>query len=80
MKREDEELSLEEQVERIRQRRNRRTDVGRLRQILNTAFLILAAIGLVWYYTDAEHRLWALGVIGIGMLLKIVEFFVRFMA
>ena len=78
MKREDEELSLEEQVERIRQRRNRRTDVGRLRQILNTAFMVLAAIGLVWYYTDAEHRLWDLGVIGIGMLLKIVEFFVRY--
>ena len=80
MKREDEELSLEEQVERIRQRRNKRADMGRLRQILNTVFLVLAAIGLVWYYTDSEHRLWALGVIGVGMLLKIVEFFVRFLA
>ena len=80
MKKKDEELTLEEQVERIRQRRNRRTDVGRLRQVLNTAFMVLAAIGLVWYYADSEHHLWALGVIGIGMLLKIVEFFVRFLA
>ena len=46
MKKEDEELTLEEQVERIRQRRNRRADAGRLRQVLNTAFLVLAAIGL----------------------------------
>ena len=80
MKKEDEELTLEEQVERIRQRRNRRADAGRLRQVLNTAFLVLAAIGLVWYYTDTEHRLWALGMIGVGMLFKVVQFFVRFMA
>ncbi len=80
MKKNDEELSLEEQVERIRQRRNRRQDMGRLRQILNAAFLSLAAIGLVWYYTDTEHRLWALGVIGVGMLIKVAEFFVRFFA
>jgi len=75
----EEELSLEEQVERIRQRRNRRTDTGRLRSILNTVFLALAAVGLIWYFTDEEHRLWALGIIGVGMLLKIVEFFIRFM-
>ena len=80
MKKEDEELSLEEQVERIRQRRNRRQNAGNLRQILNTVFLILAGIGLIWYYADSEHRLWALGIIGVGMLVKVVEFFVRFFA
>ena len=73
-----EELTLEEQVERIRRKRQGRADYVRVRLILNTAFLILAAIGLAVYFLDDTHHLFALAIIGIGMLLKIVEFFIRF--
>ena len=75
----DEDLSLEEQVERIRQKRSRHGDRENIRRILNTAFLTLAAIGLVWYYTNDSHRMTALAIIAVGMLLKVVEFFIRFM-
>lgn len=71
-------LTLEEQVERIRRKRQRKADYTHTRQILNTAFLILAAIGLVVYFADDSHHIYALIIIGIGMLLKIVEFFIRF--
>jgi hypothetical protein len=73
-----EELTLEEQVERIRRKRQNRADYTQVRLILNTAFLILAAIGLVVYFLDDSHHIYALVIIGIGMLLKMVEFFIRF--
>jgi len=73
-----EDLSLEEQVERIRRKRQRKTDHSRLRLILNSAFLLLALIGLIMYFFDDAHRTYALYIIAFGMLLKIVEFFVRF--
>ena len=72
------ELTLEEQVERIRNKRQRNADHTRIRQILNSAFLLLAAIGLVMYFWDDTHHTYALAVIAFGMLLKIVEFFIRF--
>jgi hypothetical protein len=50
----------------------------RVRQVLNSAFLLLAAIGLGIYFLDDSHRTVGLALIGIGMLLKIVEFFIRF--
>jgi hypothetical protein len=73
-----EELSLEEQVERIRRKRQRSADHTRLRLILNSAFMLLAAIGLVMYFWNDNNHTYALIVIGAGMLLKIVEFFIRF--
>ena len=73
-----EELTLEEQVERIRRKRQNRADYTQVRLVLNTAFLILAAIGLVVYFLDDSHHISALVIIGIGMLLKMVEFFIRF--
>lgn len=73
-----EELSLEEQVERIRRKRQRSADHTRLRLILNSAFMLLAAIGLVMYFWNDSNHTYALIVIGAGMLLKIVEFFIRF--
>ena len=76
---EREEMTLEEQVERIRSRRRKPKSHDKARRYLNTAFLLFAAVGLVWFYSDDNHRLLALGVIGIGMALKIVEFFLRFM-
>jgi len=42
-----EELSLEEQVERIRRKRAGRPDNAKARMVLNTLFLVLAAIGLI---------------------------------
>lgn len=73
-----EELTLEEQVERIRRKRQNRADYTQVRLVLNTAFLILAAIGLAVYFLDDSHHIYALVIIGIGMLLKMVEFFIRF--
>ena len=73
-----EELTLEEQVERIRRKRQSKSDHTRIRQILNSVFLLMAAIGLVMYFWNDSNHTYALIVIGVGMLLKIVEFFIRF--
>ena len=73
-----EELTLEEQVEQIRRKRQGKTDHARIRQILNSLFMLLAAIGLVMYFLSDSYHIYALTVIGIGMVLKIVEFFIRF--
>lgn len=50
-----------------------------LRNNLNTVFLLLALIGVVLYFAFPAHHLIGLIVIGIAMIIKIVEFFVRFM-
>ena len=76
---EKEELTLEEQVEQIRRRRNSHGSRDNVRRWLNIVYLTLAAIGLVWYFADEGHRTAALAVIGIAMLLKIVEFCLRIM-
>lgn len=59
---------------------NNNADRTRVRQILNTVFLLLAAIGLVVYFMDDNHHAYALAIIAVGMLLKIVEFFIRFVS
>lgn len=74
----DEELSQEELLERIRRKRARVGQADDIRKYLNIAFLVLAGIGLVWYYTTDTHKIPALAVIGVGMVLKIVEFVLRF--
>ncbi len=73
-----EELSLEEQVERIRQKRKHNFDNDKVRMALNMLFLILAAIGLVMYFFGGENHTTALIIIAIGMLFKVVEFVLRF--
>ena len=73
-----EELSLEEQVERIRRKRNCHFDNDKVRIALNTLFLILAAIGLVMYFFVGENHVPGLIVIAVGMLFKVVEFILRF--
>ena len=75
----EEELSLEEQVERIRRRRTRRTDNAKVQLALNTLFLILAAIGLTMYFFGGENHVPALIVIAVGMLFKVIEFIMRFL-
>ena len=73
---------LEAEVQRIRAKRNRGINREKLRAILNILFLILAGVGLVLYFFVYEEgeRMPALYMIGAGMLLKIIEFVLRFTA
>lgn len=72
-----EELSLEEQVERIRKKRAKQFDKTKLRVALNFLFLLLAAIGLAMYFFFDTNNVTALLVIAFGMLFKVVEFILR---
>lgn len=72
-----EELSLEEQVERIRKKRAKQFDKTKLRVALNVLFLLLAAIGLAMYLFFDTNNVTALLVIAFGMLFKVVEFILR---
>ena len=79
-----EELSLEEQVERIRRKRAGRYDNTNTRMVLNTLFLVLAAIGLAMYFFGGEkqgstnvNHVPALIVIAVGMAFKVIEFVLR---
>lgn len=74
-----EELSLEEQVERIRRKRAQRFDSTKVQMALNTLFLILAATGLTMYFFGGENHVPALIVIAVGMLFKVIEFIIRFL-
>ena len=74
-----EEISLEEQVERIRRKRARQYDNSKARAILNILFLVLAVIGLAMYFFGRENHVPALLVIAVGMLFKVVEFILRFL-
>lgn len=78
MEKTKEELELEQQVEKIRRKRQGHGNRERTRAWLNTLFMLLAAAGLIWYFTDDQHHVQAMGVIAAGMLLKVVEFFIRF--
>lgn len=72
-----EELSLEEQVERIRKKRAKQFDNTNVQMVLNTLFLILAAVGLAMYFFGGENHVPALIVIAIGMAFKVIEFVLR---
>lgn len=72
-----EELSLEEQVERIRRKRAGQYDGSKARAVLNTLFLVLAAVGLAMYFFGGENHVPALIVIAIGMVFKVIEFVLR---
>lgn len=75
----DKELSLEEQVARIRRKRGRQGDYAKARLALNTLFLLLAAIGLAICFMDESYHVGGLAVIAAGMVLKVVEFVLRFL-
>lgn len=72
-----EELTLEEQVARIREKRARRFDSTKARTVLNALFLALAAVGLGMYFFGGENHVPALCVIAAGMVLKVIEFILR---
>ena len=50
-----------------------------VRNILNTLFMLLALIGLVLYFAMPHNHIIGISVVGVGMVLKIAEFFIRFM-
>lgn len=68
----------EEELERIRRKRRGTDDRQRLRQALNMIFLLLAAVGLALYFCSDNYHMAAIAIIGVGMLMKVGEFFVRF--
>lgn len=73
----NEELTLEEQVERIRAKRNGGGWKDRARRILNNIFLILAVCGVVTYFSGEENHVNGIILVGIAMAFKIVEIIIR---
>lgn len=73
---------LEEEVARIRARRQKGLNRDKLRKLLNIAFLVLAAVGLYLYYFvfPEGQRMPALYTVGASLVLKIIEFALRFTA
>lgn len=72
-----EELTLEEQVERIRAKRNGGGWKDRARRILNNIFLILAVCGVVTYFSGEENHVNGIILVGIAMAFKVVEIIIR---
>lgn len=73
----NEELTLEEQVERIRAKRNGGGWKDRARRILNNIFLILAVCGVVTYFSGEESHINGMILVGIAMAFKLVEIVIR---
>ncbi len=74
----NEELTLEEQVERIRAKRNGSGDwKERARRILNNVFLILAVCGVVTYFSGEESHINGIILVGIAMAFKLAEIVIR---
>ena len=73
-----EELTLEEQVERIRAKRNGSGDWKECaRRILNNVFLILAVCGVVTYFSGEESHINGIILVGIAMAFKLAEIVIR---
>ena len=72
-----EELTLEEQVERIRAKRNGSGWKDRARRILNNVFLILAVCGLATYFSGEESHINGIILVGIAMVFKLAEIVIR---
>lgn len=70
----------QQELERIRRKRNHNGgDYAKLRTWLNALFMLLALIGIGLYFYYPEQHIIGWSVIGAGMVLKVVEFFIRFM-
>ena len=50
-----------------------------VRNILNTVFLLQALVGVIVYFAFPAHHLIGIIIVGIAMVIKTVEFFIRFM-
>ena len=69
----------QKELERIRHKRGGKTNTEAIRKVLNILFLVLALIGVVLYFCLPDKHIYGLAIIAAGMLLKIAEFFIRFM-
>ncbi len=78
MNREEIEKLIEETVNKERTSK-KSISVDRIRNILNILFLFCALTGLILYFIWPDNRLAGMAVIGVGMCLKIAEFFLRFL-
>ncbi len=78
MDREEIERLIEETARKERSKR-KGVSVQKARGILNVAFMLCAAAGLVLYFVWPDNRLAGMAVIGVGMCFKIIEFFLRFL-
>jgi len=67
------------ELERVRNKRGKKMDTTTIRKILNVVFLVLAVVGLALYFFLPEKRSLGWLLIAIGMVLKIIEFFLRFL-
>ncbi len=50
-----------------------------VRNILNTVFMLLALIGVVVYFAVPAHHIIGIVIVGVAMVIKVAEFFIRFM-
>ncbi len=50
-----------------------------VRNTLNTIFMLMAIVGVVLYFAVPAHHIIGLIVIGVALVVKIAEFFIRFM-
>ena len=77
MNREEIEKLIAETAKKERNKNN--LDVEKVRALLNIIFIICAVIGIIIYFAYPEQRLIGMGTIGVGMIFKVVEFFLRFL-
>lgn len=79
---EDVNKMLEEQqreLERIRNKRGHQFHPATFRKLLNIAFLLLAFVGVAIYFSLPDKQVMGLSLVAIGMVLKVIEFFLRFL-
>lgn len=77
MNREEIEKLIAETAKKERNKNN--FDVEKVRALLNIIFIICAVFGIIIYFAYPEQRLIGMGTIGVGMIFKVVEFFLRFL-
>ena len=77
----DNDILAEQQreLERIRKKRHHRGNMEGVRKVLNVLFLVLALVGIVLYFSKPDQHIYGMTIIAIGMVVKIAEFFIRFM-
>ena len=69
----------QKELERIRSKHGMKWDTTILRKILNIAFLVVALIGFLLYLFVPEKQSIGWLMMIVGMLLKVIEFFIRFL-
>lgn len=77
MNREEIEKLIEESAANSRKKSRWSTDT--VRNVLNTLFLLCGLIGVILYFALPEQRITGMGIVAIGLFLKVIEFFLRFL-